>query len=169
LIRYLTLLILTVLLTSCVAQPIAPTLTEPAPTSLPSTASEAQQVLIEFFTLLNEEKYAEADALYGGSYQGLQDNNPDVEPSDHTTLWSRGCKQNGLQCLKVRSVTFRRLEGNTHVFQVEFSNTDGSLFVRGPCCGASETDMPPQSQFEYKVARTAEGTFVVMDTPPYVP
>ena len=157
------------LLISCAAPPVNPTRTQPAPTSLPSTASAAQQVLIEFFTLLNEEQYTEADALYGGSYEGLQGNNPDIDPSDHATLWMRGCKQNGLQCLKVRSVTFQRLEGDTHVFQVEFSNSDGSLFVRGPCCGASETDMPPQSLFEYKVATMADGKFVVMDTPPYVP
>ena len=168
-IRYLTLLILTILLTSCVAQPIAPTLTGPAPTSLPSTASEAQQVLIEFFALLNAEQYAEADALYGGSYEGLQTNNPDIDPSDHAALWAKGCKQNGLQCLEVRSTTFQKLVGDSYVFQVEFSNPDGSLFVLGPCCGANETEMPPVSQFEFTVSRNADHKFLVMNTPPYVP
>ena len=125
--------------------------------------------MIEFFALLNAEKYTEAATLYGGSYEGLQANNPDIDPSDHAALWSRGCKQNGFQCLEIRSTTFKELVGDSYVFQVEFNNPDGSLFVLGPCCGANETEMPPVSQFEYTVSRNAEHRYVVMNTPPYVP
>jgi hypothetical protein len=107
--------------------------------------------------------------LYGGSYATLQDWNPDVDPSDHVKLWERACEQNGLQCLLLRASYFKELQGDTYIFQVEFSNPDGSLFVRGPCCGANETDMPPESQFEYRVARNADGKFLVLDLPPYVP
>jgi hypothetical protein len=130
---------------------------------------EAQQTLINFFALLNTEKYAEADALYGGSYEQLQVFNPDADPSDHDTLWASACERSGLQCLTVRTATFKKLQGDTYVFQVEFNNPDGSLFVLGPCCGANETEMPPVSQFDYRVVRTAEGKFVVMDLPPYFP
>ena len=75
----------------------------------------------------------------------------------------------GLQCLTVRTATFKNLQGDTYVFQVEFNNPDGSLFILSPCCGADETEMPPVSQFEYKVTRNASGQFMVMDLPPYVP
>jgi len=75
----------------------------------------------------------------------------------------------GLQCLTIRRATFKNLQGDTYLFQVEFNNPDGSLFVLGPCCGANETEMPLVSQFEYKVTRNASGQFVVMDLPPYVP
>jgi len=169
LIRYLTLLILTILLTSCVAQPIAPTLTGPAPTSLPSTASEAHEVLVNFLTLIHTKNYADAAPLYGGEYEQLQVFNPEIDPNDRVALWAWACDNQLLQCLEVRSTTFQKLVGDSYVFQVEFNNPDGSLFVLGPCCGANETEMPPVSQFEFTVARNSEHKFVVMNTPPYVP
>ena len=156
-----------IFLIGCAPQPLATT--EPTPTSLPSTASAAQQVLITFFQLMNSKNYAVGDVLYGGSYEAMQSWNPNVDPSDHVTLWSKACEQNGLQCLLARTVTLKELQGDTYVFQVEFSNPDGSLFVLGPCCGANETEMPPVSRFEYKVTRNSNGKFVVMDLPPYVP
>lgn len=159
--------LLSIFLMGCMPQKIdTPLLT---PTSLPSTAGEAHDVLIDFFMLLNTGKYAEADSLYGGTYEGLQDNNPSVDPSDHVKLLANACEINGHQCLTVRTANFKELQGDTYIFQVEFNNPDGSLFVRGPCCGGNETDFPPESQFEYRVARNANGKFLVMDLPPYVP
>ena len=131
--------------------------------------AEAHDVLTQFFELLNTKQYAEADALYGGDYEQLQIFSADVDPSDHTTLWSNACELAGLQCLKVRTVIFKLLQGDTYIFQVEFSNPDGSLFVLGPCCGANETEMSPISQFEFIVTRNAEDKFVAMNMPPYVP
>ena len=123
--------------------------------------------MIDFFELLNAGKYAQADVLYGGSYEQLQVFNPDA--SDHAALWTWACEHWLLQCLKIRTATFKLLSGSTYIFQVEFNNADGTLFVLGPCCGANETEMPPVSQFEYRVSMTAPGKFTVMDLPPYVP
>jgi hypothetical protein len=163
------LILVTILLTSCAAQPIVPTPTQPSPTSLPSTASEAQEVLIDFLTLLHTKNYAEAVPLYGGEYEQLQVFNPEIDPNDHLALWTWVCDNQQLQCLGVRSATFQKLVGDEYVFRVEFNNPDGSLFVLGPCCGANETEVPPISQFEFTVARNSEGKFVVLNTPPYVP
>lgn len=157
-------LCLLILFTGC--GPKAATLT---PTSLPSTASEAQATLTKFFALLNSKQYNEADALYGGDYEQLEVFSSDTNSSDHAKLWADACQLAGLQCLKIRSATFKNLQGDTYIFQVEFSNPDGSLFVLGPCCGANETEMPPVSQFEYAVARNADHQYVVMNLPPYVP
>ena len=169
--RQLILLLTTTLLTSCIAQPVGPTSAQPTPahTSLPSTASEAHDVLVEFLTLLHTKNYAEAAPLYGGEYEALQVFNPEIDPNDSVTLWTWVCDNQLLQCLEVRSATFEQLVGDAYIFQVEFSNPDGSLFVLGPCCGATETEMPPVSQFEFTVTRSAEGRFVVLNTPPYVP
>ncbi|MEW6085112.1 MAG: hypothetical protein AB1607_11005 [Chloroflexota bacterium] len=161
--RYLILFIL--ILAGCTSQPAD----TPTPTSLPSTADEAQGVLIRFFDLLNAKQYTEADLLYGGEYEQMQVFNPSSDPADHAALWSWSCEFAGLQCLKVHTATFKNLQGDTYVFQVEFSNSDGSLFVLGPCCGANETEMPPVSQFDYRVAKDGDGKFKVMDLPPYVP
>jgi hypothetical protein len=139
------------------------------PTSLPSTMAEAHDVLVNFLTLLNTKQYDEAAPLYGGEYEQLQIFNSEINPADHVALWAWACDNQLLQCLNVRSIIFKELRGDSYVFQVEFSNPDGSLFVLGPCCGANETEMPPVSQFEYTVSRNAEMKFVVMNTPPYVP
>jgi hypothetical protein len=158
-------LLLILFLIGCTPQPVNTT----EPTSLPSTASEAQQALIKFFSLLNTKKYDEAISLYGGSYEQLQIFNPEIDPADHVARWEWVSESRILQCLTIRTATFKNLQGDTYVFQVEFNNSDGSLFVLGPCCGANETEMPPVSQFEYKVTRDASGQFVVMDLPPYIP
>jgi len=156
------LLLMCILLAGCAPQPITP-----APTSLSSTASEAQGVLIRFFALLDAKQYIAADSLYGGDYEQLQIFSSGA--TDHAAMWKSACELAGLQCLKVRTATFKNFQGDTYIFQVEFSNADGSLFVLGPCCGADETEMPPVSQFEYHVAQTGDGNFRVMDLPPYIP
>lgn len=124
---------------------------------------------MDFLTLLHTKSYAEVAPLYGGEYEALQVFNPEIEPNDHVGLWTWACDHQLLQCLEVRSTTFKELRGDTYVFQVEFSNPDGSLFVLGPCCGATETEMPSVSQFEFRVDRVAGSKFVVLDAPPYVP
>ncbi|HLO31645.1 MAG TPA: hypothetical protein VK249_21005 [Anaerolineales bacterium] len=138
----------------------------PAPRA---TVEEAEDSLVDFFALLNSKEYEDADTLYGASYEQLQVFNPDVDPNDHATLWKKACKMSGLQCLQVRTAALKHQEGDTYIFAVEFSNSDDSLFVLGPCCGSNETEMPPVSQFEYTVSKNAEGKFVVMTLPPYVP
>ena len=70
---------------------------------------------------------------------------------------------------KNNNITIEELRCDSCIFQVEFNNPGGSLFVLGPCSGANKTEMPPISQFEYTVSRNADRRFVVMNTPPYVP
>ena len=162
--RAITWLCLLILISSC-----APKSVSPVSTSLPSIASEAQETLIKFFDLLNAKEYINADTFYGGDYEQLKIFSSDTDPADHAKLWSDACQHAGLQCLEVRSATLKNQQRETYIFQVEFSNSDGSLFVLGPCCGSNETEMPPVSQFEYRVARNADGKFLVMELPPYVP
>jgi hypothetical protein len=152
-------LLAVIFLTACMQQPAG----------TPSGAEEAQSVLLNFLHFLNMGEYDQAVPLYGGDYDQLLVFNPQIDPSDHLALWTWVCENQLLQCLEVRSATSMNQEGDTYVFQVEFNNPDGSLFVLGPCCGANETEMPPVSQFEYTVTKNAEGKFVVMNTPPYVP
>lgn len=132
-------------------------------------AEDARAALVDFLTLLNQGNYQEAVPLYGGDYEALQVFNPGIDPSDRLALWTWACGNQLLQCLEVRSGTLLHQEGDTYVFRVEFSNPDGGLFVLGPCCGANETEMPPESEFEFTVMTSAEGGFVVLNTPPYVP
>ncbi len=135
----------------------------------PPAAKEAKDTLIDFFALLNAKEYQDADALYGDTYDQLQVFSPDVDINDHATLWKRACEMSGLQCLQVRTASLQHQENDAYVFEVEFSNSDDSLFVLGPCCGSNATEMPPVSKFEYTVMKNTEGKFMVMNLPPYVP
>jgi len=142
---------------------------QPTPTATPSPMDEARETLVRFFDLLHSKQYAEADALYGGDYEQLQIFNADADPSDHAALWAWSCEMSGLQCLKARNAVINQQQGDTLVFLVEFSNPDGSQFILGPCCGATEEEMPPVSQFTVHVTKNSDGKFLVMDMPPYVP
>ena len=131
---------------------------------------KARNALVSFFDLLNQQEYERAAALYGGDYQGLQDNNPLIDPQDQAALLMNGCELNGLQCLRVqRIVDERAVSWAEYHFTVEFLNQDGSLFVRGPRCGGNATDFPPESQFAYTVIRNCAGEFLVLELPVYVP
>ncbi len=130
---------------------------------------EAHDVLVKYLNGLHAGNFTEAVPLYGGDYEQLKIFNPQADPSNKVALWTTTCQNQQLQCLEVRSATFKNLSGDSYIFQVEFNNSDGSLFVLGPCCGANETEMPPVSQFEYTLSRNAEHRYVVMNPPPYVP
>jgi hypothetical protein len=135
-----------------------------------SLEDQAQAALVEFFAALNAGEYAQAALLYGGSYETLQGFNPDVDPNDQTSLMRAGCTINGLMCLPVLDLTF--VAGNDQqafVFDVAFANPDGSQFVLGPCCGATEEEMPPVSVFQVNVTCQPNSTCSVLDLPPYVP
>jgi hypothetical protein len=132
-------------------------------------AELARQSLIAFFEQLSGGHYAEAARQYGGSYETLAGYNPDIDPNLHPALWQRGCQVNGLQCLPIRTATFIEQAANgEYRFAVEFNTPEGELFVLEACCGA-EPDAPPQTRFEYRVAKGGDGSFRVLDLPVYVP
>jgi len=150
---------------------IIPACTPADTTETPSEGLEkARNVLTSFFVLLNHREYERAAVLYGGEYQGLRDSNPLLDPQDHAALLKNACEINGLQCLRVkRIVDEKAVSLAEYHFTVEFMNQDGSLFVRGPCCGGNATDFPPESQFAYIVIRNCAGEFFVTELPVYVP
>ena len=113
--------------------------------------------------------FQQAARLYAGSLDELRTWNPDLDPLDKAALLEAGCRANGLQCLALRRVTsVERIANDKIRFTVEFSNPDGGLFVRGPCCGSSESDMPSQAIFGLSV-RAQGDEYYVLDLPPYVP
>jgi hypothetical protein len=137
------------------------------------TSSETQlalQALIAFFAHLHAGEYEQAVALYGGTYDVMIDHNPEIDPDDRAVLFRNACMINGAQCLEIKSVVLDEQPSPTEFkFAVEFKNEEGSLFKLGPCCGAAETDQPPQSVFIYTVVKLAKNGFVVIEMPVYTP
>lgn len=131
--------------------------------------SEAgRQVLMAYFKALHEERYGQAAEMYGGSYDDLRYMNPNIDPNDHAALWAQGCQVNGMHCFPVRAATFKAQDGDTFIYTIEFTDREGGRFILGPCCGATETEMPPVHQFEYRVVHQ-NGKYLVIDPPVLVP
>jgi hypothetical protein len=135
-----------------------------------SQAQAARQALEAYFSALSAGRYADAAALYGGDYQVLLDNNPTLDPNDHEGLFQNACQINGFVCnLAIRNYVSESQPSETEfVFTVEFQRADGEPFSLGPCCGADPTEMPPVTQFEFRV-QAANGKYLVMDLPVYQP
>jgi hypothetical protein len=134
--------------------------------STPAPAQAARQALEAYFSALSVGHYTDAAALYGGDYQVLADNNPDLDPNDHAALFQNACQINGFVCnLAIKDYVSESQPSEAEfVFTVEFQTPDGALFSLGPCCGADPTEMPPATQFEYHV-QVVDGKYLVMDLP----
>jgi hypothetical protein len=130
----------------------------------------AEETLSSFLSMLAAGDYTQAAEMYVGPLDSMQAWNPEIDAQDVGGLLGYGCESHLLQCLPVRSIVLAEtVSGGEMMFNVEFSLPDGTLFVRGPCCGATSTEMPDQAVFAFRVKPQTDGGFVVMDLPPYVP
>ncbi len=148
-------------------------------TLLPDPAPLASAVLEDYLNSLafggsglGHYTYEQAAELYGGSYQELIELNPEIDPGDHAALLQNACEVNGLQCLRVHEVVSSRTllgaDGSYDIhLTVQLEDPSGEVFYTGLCCGSG--DAPQQMEFDFKVRRSADGTFQVLDLPPYLP
>jgi hypothetical protein len=129
---------------------------------------QARELLVRYFKLLHDGRYDQAVKVYADGYDILADWNPDVPANQHAQLFAAACERQ-LQCLEVSRVVYARaVSASQFELTVEFKNEDGTLFERGPCCGATEAEMPPMSQFTYTVEKIG-GVLRVHGLPVYVP
>ncbi len=137
-----------------------------APASL--NLERARNLLVRYFKLLHDGYYDEAVKLYADDYETLAMWNPDVPANHYGQLFAAACETQ-LRCLEVRRVVrAKAVSASQFEFVVEFSNENGTLFKLGPCCGATEKEMPTVTQFAYSVEQRA-GEMRVHGLPVYVP
>jgi hypothetical protein len=98
----------------------------------------------------------------------MRDNNPDIPEDDYEGLWQVACARQTLCLSLARIVEQKPVAQDEFEFVVEFIWRDGTLFKLGPCCGATEAEVPPVWQFPYTVKKISGG-FRVMEGPVYVP
>ena len=135
-----------------------------------SLEAKAEMVLLNFHTYLNLEKYDQAVDMYGGTYDALLGYNPTISGEDKEGLLQAACEFNGFVCLDILSAELKEVnDQGDFTFEVRFSNPDGSEFVLGPCCGATEEEMPPVSSFSVQVHCEDDKSCKVMGLPPYIP
>lgn len=135
-----------------------------------SLEPQARAAAVDFYDALYQGLFDQAVQYYGGPFEVLEGYNPLIDPKDKANLLQNGCQANGLMCLRILDINLID-ENDSHefVYEVSFANPDGSLFVLGPCCGATKEEMPPVSVFTISVICEPEGTCLVLDLPPYVP
>jgi hypothetical protein len=137
-----------------------------APTS--KDLERACNLLVRYFKLLHDGYYDEAVKLYADGYDILAEWNPDVPANHYGQLLASACESQ-LRCQEVRRVVRSTVGSSSQFdFTVEFSNEDGTLFKRGPCCGATEKEMPTVTQFTNSVEQRG-GELRVHGLPVYVP
>jgi len=147
-------------------EPLLPVSVEPSANA--TDLERARHALVSFFTFLHDGQYAEAEELYGGSYESMVYHNPDIPPEDTATLWEARCTHQTICMYVHRIVSEKLIAPNEFEFVVEFVWMDGTLFKFGPCCGATEAEMPPVWQFPYTVKKI-DGEFKVMEEPVLLP
>lgn len=92
-----------------------------------------------------------------------------MDENDFAGLLKNGCEMNGLQCLKVKNIVEQQQVSPVEFkFVVQFANEDGLLFKRGPCCGATEEQMPTKTNFEF-VIKLVNDRYMVASQPVHVP
>jgi hypothetical protein len=138
----------------------------PASSTHISDLDRAREALTAYAALLHARRYSEAIQYYGGSYEVLSGGNPDTPPTEYARLFEQACT--GLDiCLRIRSIVHAEAVSPTEFrFMVEFMYDDGTIFTLGPCCGATEG--PTRTHWPYPVKKVND-TFLVQETPPYVP
>lgn len=135
----------------------------------PAEIAGAITALENYFLALSEGRYADAVGYYSGSYEVLIQMNPDVDPENRAALLEAGCTTNGFVCLPTLYTTLITQSGTEGFeFRVIFDQ-NGAPFERGPCCGSSLEEMPPQREFSYIVQRDQAGDWRVTDLPVYIP
>jgi hypothetical protein len=135
----------------------------------PEDLAAARAALTAYLEHLNEGRFEEAVKYYGGSYEELVYFNPDIDQSDHASLFEAACTINGMVCLPLMNVVDEaQISSAEFRITVELKDEDGKQFVFGPCCGADPAEEPPQTQFLYTVLKV-DGEFLVQEPPIYVP
>lgn len=139
------------------------------PIVTPDESAAAKQTLIDFFDLLSQKQFAKAVPLLStdyGVYDPLYQFNP--EETDPATLLSSYCENVGT-CLEARVLKVSHISNYDYELTVQFINPDRTIYVFGPCCGATEEDMPSKDTFTYVVRKDFEDKMVVMTPPLYRP
>jgi hypothetical protein len=167
--RILVVSVVVLLSLAACTSPVASPTAAPTSTSM-ADVDAARQALLGFLESLNQGRFEDAAQTYAGDYEAIRVFDTAIPIADHLALLRNACVSSNLRCLAPKGAVLKQPPAATEfVFLVEFNNPDGTLFTRGPCCGATETEMPPQSAFEFRVVRANGGRFSILDLPPYVP
>lgn len=140
-------------------------------TAKTNDANIAKNTLLAFFDFLKNEKFDKAVELYEptelDSWEWLENFSPAEEKNNKALVLKNYCRATGT-CLTANILDVKQNNENEFIVSVKFLQNDGEIFVLGPCCGSTEEEMPPLSEFDFRVHK--KGDLFKVSTPPvYVP
>ena len=135
-------------------------------------STNAEEALVSFFTYLSNQDYKKALTLFelddpANSWEGFASFSLEEDRSDKAKVLKNYCEATGT-CLKAKVIETQKGTNDTYDLVVQFLNTDSSIFILGPCCGATKEEMPSQDKFNFKVKKI-NNIFKVTTAPIYRP
>jgi hypothetical protein len=141
---------------------------KPTTVSHEKDLESARNALVTFFEDLRDKKYtAAAEKISPSTYDFLAGLNSDITQAED--LLKFGCEESELlHCSVIKEIaTEEALSSTEFLFNVVFTNPDGSLFALGPCCGEEEGES--QTHFDYHVTKIGADQFLILEAPVYHP
>lgn len=147
----------------------------------------AEKTLLDFFTYLKNKEYDKAvdlldipektkecpsdaniefDGGCGYGWEGLERFSPQEERNNKAKVLENYARLTKEATLQASITGVEKYSEGKYILTVQFLNSDGSILVEGPCCGATEEQMPSSDKFEYKVKKI-DGIFKVITAPLY--
>jgi len=129
----------------------------------------AKKTLINFFNYLEKGDFNNALKLFHQDDWGELDSFTILsEQGNKAKVLENYCNAVGT-CMKAEVLSVTAKKSNVqYSFVVQFIQGDGSVYVFGPCCGATEESMPSQKQFTFEVKKI-DGIYKVITPPLYRP
>lgn len=139
-----------------------------------NSSTLAEKTLTNFFDLLVNNNYTEAVKIFapptntgGYDWEGLDAFTELSNRNNKAKVLEDYCNAVGT-CLKVKIIETKENSKDHYTFTVNFIESDGSVYVFGPCCGMTEEEMPSTDEFKYDVKKI-DGSFKVTTVPLYRP
>jgi hypothetical protein len=133
-------------------------------------SEKAKNALITFFDYLNENEFEKASGLFSSDetdWESIKVYSPEDEASNKAKILENYCEAVGT-CLKAKILEAKQTANYEYNLVVQFLNKDGSIYIFGPCCGATEEEMPSKDKFDYTVKKI-DNAFEVKTPPLYRP
>ncbi len=129
----------------------------------------AGEVVVDFFEKLEAKDFEGGLEIFEPEdWEAMASFSAEEEQGDKAKVLENYCASVGT-CLKARVLKVEDRSNGDFEVTVNLLSEDGSNFVLGPCCGATEEEMSPQEEFSFLVKKTSEGDFVVVSAPQYRP
>lgn len=115
---------------------------------------EAKKTLVLFFNYLHDEKYNDAVRLFEPLDLNLR-NWLEMNEDNKANSLKFAYSSVGVP-IKPKVLEVWNVDKGVYRLKLQFVTDSGTIYVQGPCCGATEEMMPSQQEFIYFVRKTPE-------------